>query len=60
MKGRLSKKKIFTKDPLSLTGIHSLTSSGLVNKKAVGVEAAPDNKGQRSRFISATGVRSDG
>merc|ERR1711962_1274884 len=45
VKGRLSKKKIFTKDPLSMTGIHSLTSSGLVNKKAVRVEAAPDNKG---------------
>merc|ERR1712189_73433 len=45
IKGRLSKTKTFTKDPLSLTGIHSLTSSGLVSKKAIGVQAAPDGKG---------------
>merc|ERR1711872_780020 len=37
MKGRLSKSKIFTKEPMNLTGLHSLTSSGTVGTKAVGV-----------------------
>merc|ERR1711872_652837 len=45
MKGRLSKSKIFTKEPMNLTGLHSLTSSGTVGTKAVGVAAAGDNKG---------------
>ena len=45
MKGRLSKNKIFTKEPMNLTGLHSLTSSGVVGAKAVGVAAAADNKG---------------
>merc|ERR1712198_83007 len=45
MKGRLSKSKIFTKEPMNLTGLHSLTSSGVVGAKAVGVAAAADNKG---------------
>merc|ERR1711890_12183 len=45
MKGRLSKSKIFSKEPMNLTGLHSLTSSGIVGAKAVGVAAAPDNKG---------------
>ena len=44
----MSKTKTFTKDPLSLTGVHSLSSSGLVSKKAVGVAAAPDNKGMNA------------
>merc|ERR1711872_804193 len=34
MKGRLSKSKIFTKEPMNLTGLHSLTSSGTVGTKA--------------------------
>merc|ERR1711872_113212 len=37
MKGRLSKSKIFTKEPMNLTGLHSLTSSGTVGTKGVGV-----------------------
>merc|ERR1712168_510775 len=45
MKGRLSKGKVFSKDPMNLTGLHSLTSSGIVGPKAVGITAAPDNKG---------------
>merc|ERR1712114_40407 len=45
MKGRLSKSKIFSKEPMNLTGLHSLTSSGIVGPKAVGIAAAPDNKG---------------
>merc|ERR1711936_617010 len=45
VKGRLSKTKTFTKDPLSLTGVHSMTSSGLVGKKAIGIAPAADNKG---------------
>merc|ERR1712136_33337 len=45
VKGRLSKSKTFTKGPLSLTGIHSMTSSGLIGRKAVGIQAAADNKG---------------
>lgn len=45
MKGRLSKGKIFTREPMNLTGLHSLTSSGTVGPKAIGITAAPDNKG---------------
>ena len=45
VKGRLSKGKIFSKEPMNLTGLHSLTSSGTVGPKAVGVSAASDNKG---------------
>ncbi|KAL9987864.1 hypothetical protein ACROYT_G002237 [Oculina patagonica] len=35
----------FTKEPLNLTGRHSFKSSGLVNKKVVGVAADPSGKG---------------
>merc|ERR1712080_284281 len=45
MNGRLSKSKGFSREPMNLTGLHSLTSSGIVGAKAVGVAAAPDNKG---------------
>merc|ERR1712121_127883 len=45
MKGRLSKTKIFTKEPMNLTGLHSLTSSGGGGAKAGGIAAAKDNKG---------------
>ena len=45
MKGRLAKTKVFTKEPMNLTGLHSLTSSGVVGAKAVGIAAAKDNKG---------------
>ena len=45
VKGRLSKGKIFSKEPMNLTGLHSLTSSGTVGPKAVGITAAADNKG---------------
>merc|ERR1711872_453670 len=41
MKGRLSKSKIFTKEPMNLTGLHSLTSSGTVGTKAVVVTKKP-------------------
>merc|ERR1712035_233334 len=40
MKGRLSKSRVFTREPMNLTGLHSLTSSG-----TVGAAAAGDNKG---------------
>nr|CAL69074.1 TPA: putative 60S ribosomal protein L28 [Spadella cephaloptera] len=44
VKGRLSRTKVFTKEPNNLTGLHSLKSSGL-GAKAVGIVPAPDNKG---------------
>merc|ERR1712136_333244 len=45
VKGRLSKTKVFTKDPLSLTGVHSCSTSGLVGARGVGIAPASDNKG---------------
>merc|ERR1712080_573690 len=37
--------KPFSVEPLNLTNRNSFRYNGLVNKKAVGVSAAPDNKG---------------
>lgn len=37
--------KPFSTDPLNLTNKHSQRYTGLVNRKAIGITAGPDNKG---------------
>ncbi|XP_065829513.1 large ribosomal subunit protein eL28-like [Oscarella lobularis] len=39
------KQKTFSTEPQNLMGINSYKYNGLVNKRAIGIEAAKDNKG---------------
>ncbi|CAI8037752.1 60S ribosomal protein L28 [Geodia barretti] len=42
---KYAKANTFTTEPNNLTGINAWKYNGLVNKKAVGITAGPDNKG---------------